>query len=136
MAVENRTTLKTYFETNDVPTQAQFQNLIDSAANLAEANNFQGSQVSRTLNEVITSVTGTLTVAGHSGAVLKTSGNVTIPTTAGFNCLLIAGGTHTVTFNSTTSAAMAAGDLMSIVVESSTVIHAVLSPSAGKVAFS
>jgi len=30
MAAESRTTLKTYFETGDTPTQAQFANLIDS----------------------------------------------------------------------------------------------------------
>ena len=36
MAAENRTTLKTYFETGDVPTEAQFANLIDSFHNLPD----------------------------------------------------------------------------------------------------
>ncbi len=36
MAIVDRTTLKSYFETGDRPTQGQFANLIDSAFNLAE----------------------------------------------------------------------------------------------------
>lgn len=135
MTVENRTTLKTYFEAGDVPTQAQFGNLIDSAANLGEDNDFQGYEVSSFRNKVVTSVTGTLTMAAHSGNILKTSGNITVPTTAGFTATIIAGGAHTVTFNATTSAAMATGDIMSVFVESSTVIHASLLPAASKVAF-
>lgn len=97
---------------------------------------FNGQQVEGMLNKVVTSVTGALTAADHSGNVLVTSGNVTAPTTAGFNCVLIAGGAHTVTFNGTTSAAMAAGDLMTLIVESGTVIHAVLTAAADKVTFS
>lgn len=31
MATQNRTTLKSYFETGDIPTEAQFADLIDSA---------------------------------------------------------------------------------------------------------
>lgn len=96
---------------------------------------FNGQQVEGNLSKVVTSVSGSLTAADHSGNVLKTSGNVTIPTTAGFNCILIAGGAHTVTFNSTTSAAMATGDVMTLVVESASIIHAVLTPAADKVSF-
>ena len=135
MTVENRTTLKTYFEPGDVPTGGQFGNLIDSAANLGEDNDFQGFEVASFRNKVVTSVTGTLTMAAHSGNILKTSGNITVPTTAGFTATIIAGGAHTVTFNATTSAAMATGDIMSVFVESSTVIHASLLPAASKVAF-
>ena len=80
--------------------------------------------------------TGTLTTTAHSGNYLETSGNVTVPTTAGFHCVLLAGGAHTVTFNGTTSAAMATGDLMTLFVEDSTNIHAVLTASADKVTFS
>ena len=97
---------------------------------------FNGQQVEAFVNNVVSSVTGTLTTTAHSGNVLITSGNVTVPTTAGFNCVLIAGGAHTVTFNSTTSAAMSAGDIMTIVVQSSTVIKAVLTASADLVSFS
>lgn len=35
MAIVSIATLKTYFETRDVPTQAQFENLIDTLSNLA-----------------------------------------------------------------------------------------------------
>ena len=36
MAVETKPTLKTYFETGDIPTQAQFGNLIDSLAHISD----------------------------------------------------------------------------------------------------
>jgi hypothetical protein len=36
MAQQSRTTVKTYFETGDTPTQAQFGHLIDSALNLTD----------------------------------------------------------------------------------------------------
>lgn len=36
MAQEDRSTLKSYFNTGDIPTEAQFANLIDSFLNLAE----------------------------------------------------------------------------------------------------
>lgn len=99
----------------------------------------EGAQIGAFRNVVSTSVSGSLTSASHSGGMLVTSGNVTIPNGAGdvgFSCVLIAGGAHTVTFNSTTSAAMAAGDIMTVLVESTTAIHAVLTEAANKVAFS
>lgn len=136
MPVKTRTTLKTYYETNDVPSQAQFEDFIDSAANLGESNEFGGNQVAGIRQKIVTGVTGTLTMADHSGNYLVTAGNVTVPTTAGFTCTLRAGGSHTVSFNSTTSSAMATGDLMSIVVESPTVIKASLLPVASQVVFS
>lgn len=96
---------------------------------------FNGQQVEAFLNKNVATVSGTLTTTAHSGNILETSGNVTVPTTAGFNCILIAGGAHTVTFNSTTSAAMAAGDIMTLFVQDGTTIHAVLTASADKVSF-
>jgi len=36
MATQNRTTLKTYFQTGDVPTQSQFGDLIDSTTNIID----------------------------------------------------------------------------------------------------
>jgi len=36
MAEQNRTTLKSYFETNDYPTESQFSDLIDSCENIAD----------------------------------------------------------------------------------------------------
>lgn len=107
----------------------------DLAQTLSSALQANGQQIHGYVARVV-SATGLLTVADHSGAEVLTTGNVTIPTTAGFNCTLRAGGAHTVTFNSTTSAAMASGDLMSIIVESATVIQAVLTAAADKVTFS
>jgi len=54
----------------------------------------------------------------------------------GFTAVIVAGGAHTVSFNSTTSAAMAAGDVMTVMVQSTSVMQAVLTPSASKVTFS
>ena len=73
---------------------------------------------------------------GHSGKGLVLSGNVTIPKIAGFNAVLEAGGAQTVTFDDATSAAMAAGDVMTVEVKSPTVIKAVLTAAADLVAFS
>jgi len=90
-------------------------------------------------NVVATSVSGALTTASHSGKVLVTSGNVTVPNAAGdvgFSAVIIAGGAHTVSFNSTTSAAMAAGDVMTVFVQSTTVIRASLLEAADQVSFS
>lgn len=70
--------------------------------------------------KVAEAVTGSLTVATHSGRMLVTSGNVTVPHASGskgFNAVIVAGGAHTVTFNSTVSAAMAAGDMMTVMVQ-------------------
>jgi hypothetical protein len=50
-------------------------------------------------------------------------------------CFDEAGGAHTVAFNSTTSAAMAAGDIMTVIVQSTSVMQAVLTAAANKVAF-
>ena len=97
---------------------------------------FNGQQVEGAIGKVVTGVSGALTSTEHSGNTLVTSGNVTIPTIAGFSCILRAGGAHTVTFSGTSSPPMASGDLMTIIVESVSVIHAVLTPVANKVAFS
>lgn len=94
-----------------------------------------GKQIANHILSVVTSVSGSLTTTAHSGNVIKTSGNITVPTTTGFHCTVIAGGAHTISFNSTTSAAMAAGDIVSLFVESATVIHAVKTLSANKVTF-
>lgn len=83
----------------------------------------------------VTTTSGALTASAHSGHLIITSGNITVPTTAGFHCTIKAGGAHTVTFNGTTSAAMATGDIMTVIVQTSTVIIARLSPVANQVAF-
>ena len=116
-------------------TLAGTETLTNKTITMGGTLNVNGQQIEGYLNKVVSSVSGTLTAASHAGNVLITSGNVTVPTTAGFSCILIAGGAHTVTFNSTTSAAMAAGDLMTIAVQSGTVIHAVLTAAADKVSF-
>ena len=74
---------------------------------------------------VVSSVSGNLTTADHSGKHLITSGNVTIPNAAGdvgFTATIQAGGAHTITFNSTTSAALATGDVVTAFVTSTTTI--------------
>lgn len=60
MTISTKTTLKTYFETNDKPSQSQFADFIDSCLNLAETS-------SQTVVGSI-SVSGNLTVAGTVSA--------------------------------------------------------------------
>lgn len=60
----------------------------------------------------------------HLGGIWTTTGNVTVPQTLGFNCALVFGGAHTVSFGATTSPAMAAGDVMGILVTSELAIKA------------
>jgi hypothetical protein len=95
-----------------------------------------GKQIAHHLLAVVTSVSGTLTTTAHSGNVVVTSGNITVPTTAGFHCTVIAGGAHTITFNGTVCPAMAAGDVVSLLVQSATVIKAVKVAAANLLAFS
>lgn len=83
----------------------------------------------------LTNISGALDTAIHSGRGLVTSGNITVPTDAGFRCVLKAGGAHTVTFNEMTSPAMSIGDVMRIEVQSATVINAELVSAASLVVF-
>jgi hypothetical protein len=97
-----------------------------------------GNVLSSHRRSVLTGVTGALTTATHSGNVLVTSGSVTVPNAAGdvgFHCMLIFGGAHTITFNSTVCAAMASGDVVDLVVQSTTVIKAVRTTAANHVTF-
>lgn len=74
MTAQSRALLYTYFETGDFPTQAQFQNLIDSALNLAEVSaQVIASDVSA-LGKM--EVGGALTV--KNSAQTNLTGNVTI----------------------------------------------------------
>lgn len=97
-----------------------------------------GKQIAHHLLAVVTGVSDTLSITAHSGNVVVTSGSITVPSTAGFHCTVIAGGAHTISFNDGTlkvSPPMAAGDIVSLVVESATVIHAVKVLAANKVIF-
>jgi hypothetical protein len=73
MSVVSRVTAKTYFETGDVPTQAQFENLIDSAAWKYESVNhhafrFLGSKiVGQPLNVSMNQVIGGMNVTNQQG---------------------------------------------------------------------
>jgi hypothetical protein len=53
MSIQNRTTLKSYFQTGDKPTQAQFENLIDSGFNLSEDTFPTSSLTTGSLEEVL-----------------------------------------------------------------------------------
>lgn len=74
----------------------------------------------------LTGVAGLLDAATHGFKGIVTAGDVTVPTTPGFSCLIEAGGPHTVSFNGLTSAPMAAGHIMAVEVRSETVIKATL----------
>ena len=63
MAKQNRTTLKGYFETGDVPNQTQYGHLIDSKLNLEETSQqIAASEVSASalLSETFISASGNI----------------------------------------------------------------------------
>lgn len=73
--LENRDTLKTYFETGDIPTQDQFADLIDSFIDLR----FEygaGPDV-----HTVTALRGSIGVDGSGGALLLSEGEVFDPAT-------------------------------------------------------
>ena len=69
MAQQNRTTLKTYFETGDKPTQAQFGDLIDSLSLTTETDAKQDTLVSATNLKTVNGITllGSGNLATQSG---------------------------------------------------------------------
>lgn len=81
------------------------------------------------------SATGALTKATHGGRRVLTTGNVTIPNAAGdvgMGGTIILGGAHTITFNSTATAALGAGDVFSYYVQSTTVLKRSLQTAASQ----
>jgi hypothetical protein len=80
MTVVNRTTLKTYFETGDTPSEAQFVNLIDSLVALEEAND--KTFTSSTTDDYVLCVSGTLNdpsggeLASGGGGAARRDGNI------------------------------------------------------------
>ena len=68
MAKQTKSTLKTFFESGDKPTQAQFEDVFDSHANLIETAHFSGSEYSGSggSNPVLTAiiVTGSIIPEG------------------------------------------------------------------------
>lgn len=132
------TVTRMLWETADGGTSASLQTnapIVGDFTPLTETLDGGGHEIGRYVNRVVTNATGALTAADHSGCVLVTSGNVTVPATTGFNAVIVAGGAHTITFNSTASSALAAGDVVTVAVESPTAIHAVKTAAANKLAF-
>lgn len=81
------------------------------------------------------SATGALNFRDHNGRKVLTTGNVTIPTVEGMHGIIKAGGAHTITFNSTVSAALTAGDEAPYVVSGAgTTIDIHLTPTANRLA--
>ena len=61
MAIQNRTTLKGYFNTGDQPTEAQFHDLIDSQINLTDGGTVTGNISSNTAITASVLAAGSLT---------------------------------------------------------------------------
>lgn len=83
MTKQSSTVLKTYFETGDVPTQAQYADLIDSFANLTDDNLLQGYE---SVNANVSPPS-----QGTATALTKLVNKVTTNHTAGDGVLLPAG---------------------------------------------
>lgn len=96
MTTYNKTTLKTFFETNDVPTGSDYANLIDSCVNVAET---AVQTMSGAINptELVTArvsatniiATGTLTVSGIFSASTFVTDTI-IASAATFNSMVSA----------------------------------------------
>ena len=82
MSTQTRATLKTYFNTGDKPTEAQFENLIDSGLNLTDDGTVAGDNTF-TGNNVGTTNMKTATATWASGANID-SGAITVPA----NCII------------------------------------------------
>ena len=96
MTAVNRTTLYGFFQTGDLPTQAQFQDLIDSSLNLAETSaqsiisdvTVSGALISKTFVGIGTSASSTNGSMDISyGAGVNTGGGYTSTITLGANQL-------------------------------------------------
>jgi hypothetical protein len=81
MATQTATTLKTYFNTGDQPTEAQFGDLIDSNLNLTDGGTVAGAttftvgmQATATARTATADGTGTGTIADGTSHVTVTSG--------------------------------------------------------------
>jgi hypothetical protein len=74
MSAQSRATLKGYFETGDTPTQAQFENLIDSNVNTTDDGdpyaraNHTGTQTASTISDFDTEVSNNTDVAANTSA--------------------------------------------------------------------
>lgn len=76
--------------------------------------------VGSVLGTPVTSVSGSMTVAAHSGRVCVISGNVTVPVTNGFSVVIISTGSYTVGAGGATTA-LTSGDSIAVMVAGSTV---------------
>ena len=79
MASVNRTTLKGYFNTGDKPTEAQFENLIDSGINLTDG----GTVVGDVIHNAGTAVAAGAGVSGAETNTWYVGTNSGITTTVG-----------------------------------------------------
>lgn len=71
--------------------------------------------VTSVLGTPVTSVSGSMTVAAHSGRVCVISGNVTVPVTNGFTATIISTGSYTVGAGGATTA-LASGEAIAVMV--------------------
>ncbi len=106
MAKENRTTLKGYFETGDIPNQSQYGDLIDSNLNLSDTNaQVAASEVSASalLSETFISASGDISAKGFVSAsglivgqsngsapyVSASNGNIFVSGTGSFGQIIV-----------------------------------------------
>lgn len=85
MSVVSRATLKSYFMTGDVPTQSQYQDLIDSTFSLAEDNTLNDGIKAVSINDPGTYVQYGDGSGGASIETVSQGGNVLVGSDGGLN---------------------------------------------------
>jgi hypothetical protein len=86
----------------------------------------QGNAIGGYRSPVVTSVSGALTSASHSGKVLRTTGAITVPNAAGdvgFSAIIVAGASTEITFDSISQTTLTSGDVVYVLVTSTTEIE-------------
>jgi hypothetical protein len=116
--------------------EAWIEGAITGPTKLYGALDGQGYAIKSVVAELHAAVSSGTIPASYSGGGCEVTGNVIIPGTPGFNIALKIRGTHTVTFNSLTSGALANGDTVNVFVWSSTEADIVKASTADRVALS
>ena len=90
--------------------------VIQASPSILDTPSFTGLMTVAGVKVASGTVSGTLTLAEHSGGVFVTGGNVVCPNEAGFSVTLIAGGAHSVQVATGAARSLASGDLFTLAI--------------------